>query len=71
MRNLKAAPLVIAALCFAAISLSSCGNSNNSVATQAKEKEIEQNMRTDSVHQDHTAVADSAQHGGGMSVGGK
>lgn len=71
MRNLIIFRFVTGALFLMLVSLTSCGNSNNNAAKEEKEKAIEQNMRIDSARQDHTAVADSAQHNGGMSVGGK
>ena len=70
MRHFIPSLAIAALLSAAAFTASSCrnGNSNNE---QIKEKVIDQDMRTDSMHQDHTAVADSTEHNGGMNAGGK
>lgn len=49
----------------------SCRNSDTKNNEQVKEKTLNENMRTDSVRQDHTAVSDSTEHNGGMNAGGK
>lgn len=57
----------------ASLTLTSCGRNDNNANDQAKEKVLENNARTDTVTQDHTAVADTTDkaHSGGMNVGGK
>jgi hypothetical protein len=52
-------------------SVTSCRNSDTKNNEQVKEKTLDENMRTDSVRQDHTAVSDSTEHNGGMNAGGK